>query len=544
MLRSALLILTLGVALGAQTSGKKAQVDAIFSAFTMETPGCAVGVSHRGEVVLKAGYGMADLERKVPITPDTVFESGSIAKQFTAATLFLLEQQGKLFLDDPLHKYLPELPDYGTPVTMRHVIHHTGGLREWRAVAFYGGYPQEGYIYNTEDVLRFATKQRSLNYAPGSVYTYANTGYNLAPLLVERALGDGTTFTAFTRKYIFEPLGMNQTQWRDNFRKIVPNRALAYARKDNVLHQHTPIENVVGAGGLLTTVSDLLAWSDNLTHARVGGPVLVKAQLTAAKLTNGRTVPYGAGLVLNNSAGIREISHGGATGGYRTWLGHFPDHALSVAVLCNDAQTNPVALGQATAQLWHKTKTPEAPSKPSQTTYSAAPEELQRVAGRYRNLHDNTIEYITLAEGKLLVDQQVELVPVAPGQFAFGPTDVRYHVQQTNPLRLRVDTMFGDFLLERVEPYTPTDADLATFAGEYESRETASVITIALGEHPGELSYRIGTGPPMTLKPVYPNTFLGPANESIQFNREADGTVRSFRIGDPRIWDLRFTRLR
>lgn len=121
---------------------------------------------------------------------------------------------------------------------------------------------------------------------------------------------------------------------------------------------------------------------------------------------------------------------------------------------------------------------------------------------------------------------------------------MRYHVQQTNPLRLRVDTMFGDFLLERVEPYTPTDADLATFAGEYESRETASVITIALGEHPGELSYRIGTGLPMTLKPVYPNTFLGPANESIQFNREADGTVRSFRIGDPRIWDLRFTRLR
>src|SRR5882724_5897167 len=249
----------LAFVLDAQPSPKQSEVDRIFAAFNTHTPGCAVGVAQKGVVVLKAGYGMADLERNVAITPGTIFESGSVAKQFTAAALMLLAQQGKISLDDPMRKYLPELPDYGMPLTIRHVLSHVSGLREWRPIAAFGGTPEGTHVYSNQDLLQMAAKQRALNFDPGTNYSYTNTGFNISTILIERALGNGKSFPAFTHETIFEPLGMTHTRWRDDFRAVVPNRALAYGRSESgVLTQQTPIENIIGAGGLLTTVGDLL----------------------------------------------------------------------------------------------------------------------------------------------------------------------------------------------------------------------------------------------------------------------------------------------
>lgn len=531
--------LLLGCLAPAQTpQSRKQQVDAIFSGFTNDTPGCAVGVSERGNVVLTAGYGMADLERNVIITPRSVFESGSVAKQFTAAALMLLAQQGKISLDDPMRKYLPELPDYGAPLTIRHVIHHISGLREWRPLAQFAGFPEGTRVYTNPDLLAFAARQAALNFDPGTHYTYSNTGYNIATILVERVLG-GKTFQAFTDEAIFGPLAMTHTRWRDDFRAVVPHRALAYSRSGGAWAQHTPIENIIGAGGLLTTVTDLLRWNENFTHAKVGGPEFVRAQQTPAVLANGRTIAYAAGLMVATVDGLREVAHSGATGGYRTWLGRYPDKGVSVAVLCNFAQAAPAVLGRRTARLWTGAEPRE--SKPA---YSADPAQLRSLTGLYRRVRDNIAARIEWKDGGLQLSRKsgdTALSPIAPHEFALGATGANLVCENSTPVRCRT-TGDDSQLYERVDPATPSTAALAVFAGAYHSQETGGTATIAIrGE---ALTLKVGGSGEILLEPTFQDAFQTPTGSAIRFFRDTNGQVASFSAGDERVWDLRFSRVR
>jgi CubicO group peptidase (beta-lactamase class C family) len=251
-----------------------ASVDSIFRQFdgTM-TPGCAVGVSDAHSIILERAYGMADLEHGVVNTAETIFEPGSVAKQFTAAATILLALDGEISLDDDVRKYIPELPDYGQTITIRHLLHHTSGLRDWGSVAGIEGWPRTTRVHTHTHVLDIASRQMSLNYPPGEYYSYTNTGYNLQAVLVERV--SGMSFAEFSKKRIFEPLGMEKTQWRDDFTRIVADRAIAYrSGRDGGWSMLMPFENVHGNGGLLTTVGDLLRFTHNLDTGELrGGPV-------------------------------------------------------------------------------------------------------------------------------------------------------------------------------------------------------------------------------------------------------------------------------
>src|SRR5579863_2600616 len=378
-MRIVLLTLTVAVCMkGQPAKSKLTEVDHIFASFNTHTPGCAVGVSEHGTVALMAGYGMADLERGVPVSAETVFESGSVAKQFTAMAILLLAQQSKISLDDPMRKYLPELADYGASLTIRQVLSHVSGLREWRLVATFSGTPEGTYVLDNHDLLRLASKQRALNFDPGTAYSYTNTGFNILTILIERVLGNGKSFQDFTREAIFEPLHMTHTRWRDNFRTVVPNRSLAYNSVENGWIQDTPIENIIGAGGMLSTVGDWLLWNENFMHAKVGGPEVVKMQQTPAVLSGGKTISYAAGLTVGTFDGFREVSHGGSTGGYRTWLGRYPDKGVSVAVMCNSAQADPTKLGRETARLWTGGK-----AQPDPAPFPIDPSKLEKLAGMY-----------------------------------------------------------------------------------------------------------------------------------------------------------------
>ncbi len=520
----------------AQAPSKRAEVDKLFAAFNTHTPGCAVGLAHQGSVVLQAGYGMADLERNVAITPSTVFESGSVAKQFTAAALMLLAQQGKISLDDPMRKYLPELPDYGAALTIRHVISHLSGLREWRAVATFGGVPEGTFVYSNKDLLQLASQQRGLNFDPGTNYSYTNTGFNVATILVERALANGKTFEEYTRENIFGPLAMTHSQWRSNFRKVIPNRALAYGRVGDALEQMTPIENIIGAGGMLTTVADLLKWNENFTHAKVGGPDFVKAQQTPAKLASGRTITYAAGLTVSTMDGMRVISHGGATGGYRTWLARYPDAQVSVAVLCNSAHADPTTLGHETAKLWTG-----AAASPAPTSYAADPAKLPSRAGLYRKLRDNTVMHLRFRDGKLY-SGEAEWMAVAADSFTMrrGGTEVHFD----GPNRFRIVTPDTEMVYERVEPAKPTTAELAALGGDYESRETGSTLRVTAASTDGELNLRIASNAPIRLKPTFRDAFTTPSGSSIFFVRDSSANVVALSAGEDRVWDLRFNRVR
>jgi CubicO group peptidase (beta-lactamase class C family) len=518
---------------GQPAKPKTAEVDRIFAAFNTHTPGCAVGVAEHGIIALRAGYGMADLERGVPVTPDTVFESGSVAKQFTAMALLLLAKQGAISLDDPMRKYLPELPDYGPRVTIRHVLSHVSGLREWRLVAAFSGTPEGTYILDNNDLLRIAAKQRALNFDPGTAYSYTNTGFNISTILIERALGKGKTFAQFTHDAIFEPLQMTHTRWRDDFRAVVPNRALAYSGRAGEWMQATPVENIIGAGGLLSTVGDWLLWNENFTHAKVGGPDIVNLQQTPAVLTGGKTIAYAAGLMIGTFDGLREVSHSGSTGGYRTWLGRYPEKEVSVAVMCNSAQANPTRLGRETARFW----TGGVPA-PRPAPAAIEPATVEKLPGLYRKVRDNTVVEVRVREGSLMLDA-LTLIPLGAGAFS-GPAD-RFLFQDGRFTRVTPD---GDIGYERVEPAHPSDSDLAGLAGKYESSETSSALTVAAKS--GELTLAIGWSKPVTLRPTFRDAFLmetGGGATSIVFHRDQAGKVTGLSAGDDRVWDLRFTRV-
>lgn len=518
---------------GQQAKSKPAEVDRIFASFNTHTPGCAVGVAEHGTVALKAGYGMADLERSVPVSADTVFESGSVAKQFTAMAILLLAQQGKISLDDPLRKYLPELPDYGPSPTIRRVLSHVSGLREWRLVATFSGTPEGTFILDNQDLLRMASKQRALNFDPGTAYSYTNTGFNIATILIERALNNGKTFQDFTREAIFEPLKMTHTQWRDDFRAVVPNRALAYSAKAGGWIQDTPVENIIGAGGMLSTVGDWLLWNENFTHAKVGGPEVVKIQQTPATLTGGKTIAYAAGLAVGTFDGFREVSHSGATGGYRTWIGRYPEKGVSVAVMCNSAQADPTQLGRETARLW----TGGVPA-PSPAPFAVEPARLEKLSGLYRRVRDSTVAELRVKDGKLTFNRTI-LIPVDATEFSAGQNKFLFADG-----RFIQSTPDGDIAYERVEAAHPSDSELASLAGKYQSSETGSTITIAAKT--GGLTLAIGWNKPALLRPTFRDGFMmetAGGAASIVFHRDQTGKVTGFSAGDDRVWDLRFIRV-
>jgi CubicO group peptidase (beta-lactamase class C family) len=317
----------------AQPQVSDQSVDAIFAKWNNATPGCAVGVAVRGKPVLVKAYGMADLEHDVPNTPDTIFESGSVAKQFTAMAILLLAQDGRLSLDDQVRKHVPELPDYGVPLTIRHMLTHTSGLRDWGSIASIAGAPRTSREYTHAHVLDIVSRQKSLNFWPGTNWSYSNTGFNLAAIIVDRV--SGISFAEFSKRRIFDPLGMTRTSWRDDHQRIVKGRAIAYSTTTGGYQIEMPFENVHGNGGLLTTVGDLLKWNENFVKPVVGDAAVITEQAKAGKYSDGRDLEYGLGLFVRPLVGVKNIWHSGSTAGYRAHLNRFPDSHTSVAVLCN-----------------------------------------------------------------------------------------------------------------------------------------------------------------------------------------------------------------
>ena len=525
-LRACLAILLIAQPLAAQSltapTDTKARIDQHFERFSGR-PGCSVGAAVDGATVFAGGYGIADLEHNIPITADTVFEPGSVSKQFTAAAVLLLEQQGKLSLDDPVRKYIPEVPDYGSPITIRHLIHHTSGLRDWGSVAAIAGWPRGTVARSHDDVLEIVHHQQALNYTPGAEYSYTNTGYNLLAILVSRV--SGQSFAEFTREAIFAPLGMSSSSWRDDFRRIVPNRAIAYSPSGTTFILNMPFEDVHGNGGMLTTVGDLLRWNTNFTDARVGGKALVDSQLRKGVLNDKRTNDYAAGLVVGSWRGVREISHSGATAGYGGWLARYPDQRLSVAILCNASDANPTQLGRDVAALYLGT----ALAQPSAAPRPIEIKGLQGLAGLYHNLRLHTTVTAAVENGRLRLGPTV-FTPVSQDTFTNGSDRL---VVVGGRLRASDGTLF-----EKVEPVSPTAADLQTYVGDYGSDEAQATLHVVVQGDRLALQNRPGAWNP--LVPTYRDAFISPGVGIVRFLRDASGKVTEMSVSQERVWDLRF----
>jgi CubicO group peptidase (beta-lactamase class C family) len=270
-----------------------AQVDKVFEKWNRtDTPGCALGVYKDGQIVYKHGYGMANLNDDVTITPETVFHVASMSKQFTAASILLLAQQGKLSLDDDVHKYIPELPDFGERITLRHLMHHTSGLRDQWSLLELAGWRYSQDLITDDDVMSVLVHQKALNFKPGEKYMYSNTGFTLLAIIVKRV--SGMSFREFTTKNIFEPLGMTHTHFRDDHEEVIKHDALGYEQdgKDKPFRMSLTNFDTAGATSLHTTVEDLQLWDENFYHPRVGGVTFVQQMLEPGKLNSGELQTY------------------------------------------------------------------------------------------------------------------------------------------------------------------------------------------------------------------------------------------------------------
>jgi CubicO group peptidase (beta-lactamase class C family) len=511
---------------------RESQVDALFSSWTSSTPGCAVGVAENGGIVLEKAYGMADLEHDVPNTPDTIFEAGSVSKQFTAAAIFLLARDGKLSLDDSARKYVPELPDYTEPITIRQMLQHTSGLRDWGSVEGIAGWPRGTRVYTHAHVLDILSRQRALNFLPGTRWSYSNSGYNLAAIIVSRVTGE--SFAEFTRKRLFDPLGMTHTSWRDDYSRIVKGRAVAYAEADGRYRAEMPFENVYGNGGLLTTVGDLLRWNENFVEPTVGDSRLVQELQAPGRVSGGQEFDYAYGLGIGEYKGLREVRHSGTTGSYRAYLARYPDPQLSVALLCNAGNSTPRETLHAVADIYLREVLKPLPV-PKSVSLAAA--ELDLLAGMYKNIERGDVVNLETDGEALRLEGERPLVALTPRRFTDGEGTV---IEFDGGGGVTINDGSGaPIRLERAPLAHPADGALAQLAASYTSDEAETTLEVQLREGALVITQRPDSVYPLT--PLYADAFDSEIG-TIIFRRDETGQPVALSVVEDRVWDLRFRR--
>ena len=376
-------------------STKEQAVDKIFAEWDkLSSPGCAVGALRNGRFLYKRGYGSANLDYDIPNAPEMVYYVGSDSKQFTAATVALLSLQGKLSLDDDIRRYLPEMPDYGTPVTIRHLIHHTSGIRDMYALMTLRGDRLED-VFPDSDAIALIARQKGLAFAPGSQYSYSNSGYFLLAQIVKRVTGKSLREVA--DELIFQPLGMTHTHFHDDPGHVMKQRAMSYERDSLGNFRLSYLQNFdkIGAGGLYTTLDDLRKWDGNFYTKKVGGDALQTLIHTRGVLTNGDTLPYAFGNEIRTSRGLRTVEHGGALMGYKAYILRFPDQHFSVLMTCNLGAIDPGPLAHAVAEIYLADKmgppqvaaapTPRQASTSGTTDAAPSAADVGALVGNYYN---------------------------------------------------------------------------------------------------------------------------------------------------------------
>jgi CubicO group peptidase (beta-lactamase class C family) len=514
------------------------EVDRIFERWnTVTSPGCAVGVRKNGLTVLERAWGMADLEHGVPNTTSTRFEGGSLSKQFTAAAVVLLVLDGALSLDDDVRRYIPEVPDYGHTITLKHLLTHTSGLRDWGSVAAISGWGREERTHDHDWMLDIVSRQSALNFVPGHEYSYSNTGYNLLAIVVTRV--SGMPFADFSRERIFEPLGLRLTEWRDDYRRIVPGRSTAYRTPDGgeSWEIDRPIEHVHGNGGILTTVADLGVWNEALEDGRLGGPEFVRLMHDTGVLNDGSRIRYASGLVVGESMGVPSVTHTGSTAGYRAFLGRYPEQDLSVAMICNAANVSTGGTGARIARVYLGDAARD-PATPDHTA-AARPEDA-RFAGLYHDPVTGDTRELAFADG-VLHDGSTPLLRLDERTFQVGDGEARY-VFDAGSGRVGFEEESWEYSSQRWEPveaWSPSASELAAFAGTYHSDDAETTYVVSV-EGDG-LTVWQRPGVTRELSPVYRDAFrMG--GMTVRFRRDGAGDVDVLSLGLGRVYDMRFER--
>lgn len=513
-----------------------ARIDSAFRRYTPMSPGCALLVRKNARPYYSRSYGLASLELGVPIRQRTVFNIGSATKEFTAASVLLLAQAHELSLDDDIRKYVPELPDLGRAVTIRQLLTHTSGWRDYIQMLAWQGHYVRDYVSAT-DAMHVLERQRSLSFPPGTDFRYSNTGYFLMSLVVQRV--SGKSLPEFARERIFEPLGMHDTRYVTDSRDVIHGVATGYEPAPGGGWREAMSDwDDIGAGGVYSTVEDLARWDDNFVVPSVGGRALIDSLTAPEHLSNGVAIPYGLGLFVDSYAGRRRVWHNGIWAGYRAIFMRFPDDSLSIIALCNAADAASEALADAVAEVLLPSP-PRPSSRPLATLRVADAAELP---GMYYSTASDQRVPIVADSGAIAIAgaPPTRLVPAGPRQFRLptGSTVLEFQPRSGEATTMLSHNDGRVTRYSRVAPPLPRE-QFGQYAGRYRSDELETEWTIVVTD--GKLLLRDSRGEDTPLQPVFRDGFAGIG--TIHFERDSAGSVNALTATTYGVNQLRFVRL-
>lgn len=543
-----LILLVVALCASAAADNRTDKVDKLFEEWdSTASPGAAVGIIHDGEIVYARGYGMANLEHNVPITSDTVFRIGSTSKQFTAACVAILSLQGKLSLDDDIRKYLPELPVYEKPITVRHLVHHTSGIRDYLGLAYLSGKSRDDF-YTPEESVSMLARQKGLNFTPGDEHLYSNSGYFLLGVIVSRV--SGKSLDAFSQEHIFKPLGMKNTHYHDDYTKIVKKRADGHAKTADGFKILNTTLNHVGDGGVFTTVEDLYLWDQAFYNNKLGKDLMDLLHQTGV-LNDGEKLEYAFGLDVGKYKGLKLVSHGGAFVGFRADLIRFPEEKFSVVCLANLASINPSRLCRQIADIYLADRYTEA--KPtekveeSMTPITLTEDELKDKVGKYTDEEESIVADISLKNDTLFVEGRslsYFLIPVSKSRFMSKDTPAEivfeFFPTEGSATGARLTVGGGRVIrLVKIADMAPlTREQLEAYAGSYYTDELPATYILAVEE--GKLVFKHRNSPEETIELIGQDKFMTGYGR-MEFVRGKNNKISGFYLDAGRV-RIQFTK--
>jgi CubicO group peptidase (beta-lactamase class C family) len=547
-----LLVLILGVFIlsfnvNAQIDAdEQAKIDSLFLQWDREnSPGATVGIVQGGKLIYTKGYGMGNLDYRIPLSDDSKFYIASTSKQFTAACIALLSIEGKIGLDDEIQKYIPELPKYQDKITVRNLVHHTSGLRDYLGLMYLSGKSFEDY-FTINDGIKLLTKQMATNFSPGDEYLYSNSGYILLAEIVNRV--SGMTIRKYADKNIFQPLGMTNTFFNDDHSQITENRVISYRKQSDTLKRFVQNFDALGDGNLLTTVNDIYLWDQNFYHNKVGGKDFIDLILTQGIINNGDTLQYAFGLVHGKYKGLKTVSHGGAFLGFRTQLIRFPEQNFSVIVFSNVSDFNPTAKAYRIADILLEDELfdPLIEGKTSETVkpIKLSNKKLEEFSASYWNDKDGYSRKIYLKNDTLRYyrseDNESVLLPISKNEFKmFGVASdlkVKFDLKENKPFKMIVTIDDGDPIESFAYEKLAITADyLESFAGSYFSDELDCIYEFKMNDD--ALVLYLKGAEFGRLSPIMNNLFT---NDNIGTFRFKDADHSEFTMNSGRVRGINF----
>ena len=531
-------------------------IDSIFSEWNKpNTPGCALGIIKDGELIYAKGYGLANMEYDLPNSASSVFRIGSTSKQFTAACIVLLAEQEKLNLENTLDRYFPDFPEYAESITVRHLLNHTSGIRDYLTVAYLKGFGDNDY-YEDSDVMKWLVNQNDLNFKPGEEFLYSNSGYWLLGQIVNKVAG--VSMADFAQKEIFEPLGMTNTHFHNDHTRIVKNRASGYIPIDDESYRISMTTlDMIGDGGIFTNIADIKKWDDAYYNSNVLSKEFWNMMTVQGALNNGDKIDYASGLFISNYKGLKTISHGGAFVGFRAELIRFPEQRLSVAIFSNRGDANPTRMAYQVADLFIKgnfandeVEGQDKKRNKKRDFVHLKSDELENFTGHYWNDSGSYSRNIYIKNDTLRYSRsemnESDLIPISKNEFKMinvgGDVLVKFDEnRQGNRTMSFIANGGNPEISTEYKPNVYTDEELVDFAGVYHSKELGVNYTLELEDD--FLMLYINETKTSPLKSIMVNRFLNDEYGIFQFNTDGEGKVSGFRLAAGRVKNLIFEKL-